>query len=379
VVLPRSVPSIPRFNRTQLADIFETANIRNHMNETLRQKINDLRVSFYTGRWENFRYDERTLKTAREELCRIFRASQHLSKILPDEVYLLTQSDLQTCIRSQEALRHGVINKDYCHDALSLFTTGIGVKFIISSFGDKTADNVSLPVILKARKGTESIERSNGILWPLNINRHYAPIGEVSSQDIAWQHKNNRLVWRGTDTGFENERFDQVQKYFNSIGDNIDIAFSPYVLNPESRRFSRPWITMGALLRSKYLLSLDGNDVSSGLKWMLYSNSVVLMPPPRYETWGMETLLKPYLHYIPLHRNLSNLREQLAWARDNDDKCQHISRQATAFVKFLFNSTENRIFHDITIKRRVMSTYNRVISHIMSGWSNLTMLCHKSD
>ena len=35
-----------------------------------------------------------------------------------------------------------------------------------------------------------------------------------------------------------------------------------------------------------------GNDVASGLKWMLASNSVVFMPLPRVETWAMESLLQ---------------------------------------------------------------------------------------
>jgi len=37
-----------------------------------------------------------------------------------------------------------------------------------------------------------------------------------------------------------------------------------------------------------------GNDVASGLKWMLASNSVVFMPPPRVETWAMESLLQVF-------------------------------------------------------------------------------------
>lgn len=35
-----------------------------------------------------------------------------------------------------------------------------------------------------------------------------------------------------------------------------------------------------------------GNDVASGLKWMLASNSVVFMPLPRYETWIEESMLE---------------------------------------------------------------------------------------
>lgn len=41
-----------------------------------------------------------------------------------------------------------------------------------------------------------------------------------------------------------------------------------------------------------------GNDVASGLKWMLASNSVVFMPLPRVETWAMESLLQVLLCHM---------------------------------------------------------------------------------
>ena len=59
-------------------------------------------------------------------------------------------------------------------------------------------------------------------------------------------------------------------------------------------------------LKYKYLLSLEGNDVSSSLKWMLYSNSVVFMRNPRIVSWIMEDHLEPYIHYIPLNDDFNN-------------------------------------------------------------------------
>lgn len=40
---------------------------------------------------------------------------------------------------------------------------------------------------------------------------------------------------------------------------------------------------------------------------MLYSNSVVFMPLPTRVTWAMEDLLVPFVQYIPLANDLSNL------------------------------------------------------------------------
>ncbi len=40
---------------------------------------------------------------------------------------------------------------------------------------------------------------------------------------------------------------------------------------------------------------LEGNDVASGLKWALLSQSVVMMPPPQHTSWAMEELLQPWV------------------------------------------------------------------------------------
>jgi hypothetical protein len=40
---------------------------------------------------------------------------------------------------------------------------------------------------------------------------------------------------------------------------------------------------------------IAGNDVASGLKWALFSQSVVLMPPPNHTSWAMEELLEPWV------------------------------------------------------------------------------------
>ena len=51
----------------------------------------------------------------------------------------------------------------------------------------------------------------------------------------------------------------------NTFGIPMDVAFQPAI---SERR----------LLQYKYLLSLEGNDVATGLKWMMLSDSVVFMP-----------------------------------------------------------------------------------------------------
>jgi hypothetical protein len=90
---------------------------------------------------------------------------------------------------------------------------------------------------------------------------------------------------------------------------------------------------MSDMLKYKYLVAIEGNDVSSGLKWMLFSNSVVFIPQPiTWESWAMESLLQPFVHYIPMHANVSNIEEMIIWCEDNPKKVQHISKRSTLFI-----------------------------------------------
>jgi hypothetical protein len=82
----------------------------------------------------------------------------------------------------------------------------------------------------------------------------------------------------------------------------------------------------------KVIISFEGNDVASGLKWMLQSESVVLMPPPTRTSWAMEELLQPWIHYIPMLHDGSNAEEMVQWVIKNDEKARKIAERATLFM-----------------------------------------------
>ena len=42
--------------------------------------------------------------------------------------------------------------------------------------------------------------------------------------------------------------------------------------------------------------------------------------------------MKPWVHYIPLEEDLSDVREKIQWARDNDEKVQEIVKNASELV-----------------------------------------------
>ena len=111
-------------------------------------------------------------------------------------------------------------------------------------------------------------------------------------------------------------------------------------------------------LKYKYILMLEGNDIATGLKWQLASNSVVFMARPTTVSFLMEDLLVPFVHYIPLKDDFSNLIDMVHWARKNDQKCKWISDQASLYMHRLWISESAKREYS-AIKKELGETYQR--------------------
>jgi hypothetical protein len=101
-------------------------------------------------------------------------------------------------------------------------------------------------------------------------------------------------------------------------------------------------MSIAEMLKYKFLLSIEGNDVATNLKWILLSNSVVLMAKPTKCSWFMEDMLVPFTHYVPLNDDYSNIKEMFLWCMNNLEKCKNISQNATDYMKKFLNSENEK-------------------------------------
>jgi len=244
----------------------------------------------------------------------------------------------------------------------------------IMAIGDGLCLNNRLPVASKSRysrfvrrKDTnESVFRT--MIWPLNMKRHYDPLNEYINlrrrgKVTKWEDKKPSLIWRGSITGEGiggnrdknnistniphyqfGQRIHTVKEYFHINQSFVDVAFSTdsidrlpdhkkdFIADLVSSYLRDSYTSMKGQLKFKYILSIEGNDVATGLKWQMLSNSVVFMAKPTVVSFFMEDLLVPFVHYVPLKDDLSNLVDMVEWARENDEMCKWISDQATKFV-----------------------------------------------
>jgi hypothetical protein len=192
---------------------------------------------------------------------------------------------------------------------------------LICMLGDSMKGNI-YPCLAKSRWKDDKGKR---VLLRLNTQRHFFSIREVV--DIPFREKNDKLIWRGDlRTGRRREIFSLL----NISTENIDIKGE--------------FLTVRDMVKSKFLLSIEGNDVATNLKWALYSASCVLMPTPRATSWIMEDQLVPYIHYIPLKDDLQDLEEKYHWCLKNLDICEKIGINGKKYIQqFLTEEREKRI------------------------------------
>lgn len=193
----------------------------------------------------------------------------------------------------------------------------------------------------------------SNIIWPMNRGRHFRPAAVVPLYDTPWAKKKSELVWRGralcdeersqnsvhsVDVFSCDQRMSLVRNHLNS--ELVNAKFHMSKKTPQTKEIPETYfgekLYMKDMLQYKYQLAVEGTDISSGLKWMLFSNSVVFMPTPTYSSYAMETLLEPYVHFIPVKADMSNVEEMVLWAEDHPEQAMHIAERSTLFIYDLF-------------------------------------------
>jgi hypothetical protein len=222
---------------------------------------------------------------------------------------------------------------------------------------------------------------SDNIVWRLKSNRHFGSIPSAALVDIPWQDKKRMAVFRGVLTGarpkgfFEKEMSEmdrcmslrRCKLAYNSVNSTIVdarlvarlVAFPKQVVVTdldEVQVFGNR-LSLAEMLQFKAIIMLEGNDVSSGFKWALYSNSVVMAQLPTTSSWAMEDMLEPWVHYIPLNIDLTDVEEKMQWVIDNDKEADMIAKRGSLWIKDLLYHTdaerdEEAVFDEILRRYR---------------------------
>ncbi|MEO9273573.1 glycosyl transferase family 90 [Marinomonas sp. 5E14-1] len=210
-------------------------------------------------------------------------------------------------------------------------------------FGDITYVP-DVPSLLKSRPIQN--ENQNSILLKLNKVRHFNFIED----EMTYGDKVDQIVWRGK-SFTTHHRYDVCRKYFNAP--NCDIALSNPAKRTYETDFTRGRMSISEQLQNKFILSMEGNDVATNLKWIMSSNSLCFMRQPRYETWFMEGTLIPDFHYVLLKDDFSDLLEKVKFYIENPDLAKEIIANANEYVQQFFDEERERLISLLVMKKYI--------------------------
>lgn len=201
------------------------------------------------------------------------------------------------------------------YEYLRYFNTHLNVKFL---FGDIT-HVPDEPSIVKSRPIDGN--NSNSVVLKLNKIRHYIFVRDKK----PFESKRNMLIGRSVVKQPQRIRF--YEMYFNHP--LCDIG---QINTNKNQHWIKNRLTIDEFLDYKFILCIEGYDVASNLKWVMSSNSLAVMPKPKFETWFMEGTLKPDYHYVLLKDDYSDLEERIKYYTTNTDAALEIIKNANNYV-----------------------------------------------
>jgi hypothetical protein len=176
--------------------------------------------------------------------------------------------------------------------------------------------------------------------------------GWIDGAVPPWASKTTMFTWRGITTGGHNHTVESIATLprfrmcaiGSELGPLADMGISQIVqaqskedagdveAHIKSMGLFKDHIPQHVMGSSKFLLDIDGNSNSWGFFAKLLMGCCVLKVDSPYEQWFYQDI-KPWVHYIPIARDLSDLLETMEWCLLNEPACRDIASTGMAFAQ----------------------------------------------
>lgn len=206
------------------------------------------------------------------------------------------------------------------------------------------------------------------LLWPLSY--HISESLHGFEDSMPFKEKKSKIVFRGAlssniedkiiDGIYKSSRFMVVEKWLHYDNDKIDLALNkiPDSKNENFLLFQerinkciKPTLPKKYQMSCKYILCLEGADISTSVGWVLASNCVPIIPYPYvYETYFFYNL-RPWVHFIPCDPKCESLDSILEWAENNQSLCENISRNGQEYATFVFDPVNIKAVEKSIVKK----------------------------
>lgn len=229
----------------------------------------------------------------------------------------------------------------YCIDFSSLIRCFPKHRKVDYEFGDITTIPPQ-PRFVKSRPIRRDGSNRHSVLLKLNAIRHY----QFVTDRLAFKDKKPMAVWRGKSN--RQHRIDFATQFANHP--LCDIGCTQHK-EPNRQLYHKDFMSIEEQLKYRFVVSVEGIDVATNLKWIMASNSLCMMRCPRFETWFMEGSLIPGQHYVELADDHSDLPEKIEYYTAHPEEAEAIIANAQAHVARFMDSRIERLTSLMVIQK----------------------------
>lgn len=295
-----------------------------------------------------FRFaDDSVFRELRETgaLTPLLARVNHYNRLQPGQTAIAPQTRIDAVNRSKS--RYFIDISEH----LKFFPAHLKVDTL---FGDIT-HVPPVPTLLKSRP--VGADNANSVLLNLDKLRHF----RLFDDPVPFSQKRPQAVWRGTMNNPLRAALlaNQSSSRFCDVG-HVSREFTEIppkgVLLPQQQ------------FAYRYIISVEGHDVATNLKWIMASNSVCIMPKPRFETWFMESRLIPGRHYVEVRDDFADLEEKIAGLEAAPDRARQIVAHAQRHVAMFFDRRHEKLASLLVLQKYFEATGQLPASAFTSGF-----------
>lgn len=233
--------------------------------------------------------------------------------------------------RSQALMKILDVAKKYiCMDKMGSHTVQVTVVTSDSPIeGASPSSTAAAFVFMCGAKEKASLECAPDFAfggWPEARIPDFDDVAKTMSREGLKPHVHSKILWIGNVQTHPSRNI--IVSLAKDHPHQID-AFPMIWINGET---PSPYISLPDHTKYKYLLDIEGGGYSARLKLFMWSRRLVFVQDRPW--WDYVTsLLIPWVHYVPVKRDMSDLIERIEWAEAHPLEVQTIIANAYEFAQ----------------------------------------------
>lgn len=213
-----------------------------------------------------------------------------------------------------------------------------------------------IPAIVKNRPIGD--KNTYGLLLNLDNKKYYKAI----TDNNPYEEKKNMLVGRMQIQ--HSLRLQFMDRYFDHHLCDVGLVHKKACDN----KYLKNNLSVDEQLKYKFILCVEGNDADLPLSWIMNSNSVAVMPRPKFETWFMEGKLVPNVHYIEIMNDYSDLEQKLKHYIEHPQEAIAIIQNAKAYVAQFKNKKQENLISLLVLEKYCFFTGQKELNKHCRGF-----------